>query len=92
MQNKKASVIVYSLMLGLLIMILALALAPAVIESTTGAMNASSGDTQGLDCTNESISSFDKASCIAVDLSAFYFIGALIFISGLIITAKVTFG
>ena len=90
--NKSGSVVIYTLMLGMLIIILALALAPVVIESTTGAMNASSGDTQGLDCTNESISNFDKAACIAVDLSGFYLIGALIFIGGLIITAKVTFG
>lgn len=92
MRNKKASVVIFTMMLGMIIMILALALAPVIIESTTSAMNPSNGDTYGLDCNNESISNFDRASCIAVDLSGFYFIGALIFISGLIITAKVTFG
>lgn len=90
--NKKASVVVYTLMLGMIIIILALALAPPVQDFVNSAMNASSGDTQGLDCTNESISSFDKATCIATDLTLFYFIGALVFVGGLIITSKVAFG
>lgn len=91
MNNKKASVLIYTLMLGMAIIILALALGPAMQDSITSTMNASSGDTQGLDCNNESISSFDKATCIATDLTLFYFIGSLIFIGGLIITAKVVF-
>ena len=90
--NKKGSVVIYGLMLGLLVLILALALAPSVKDFTQGAMNKTSGDTVGLDCNNESISNFDKASCVAVDLTGFWFIGSLIFISGLIITAKVVFG
>lgn len=90
--KKKASVVVFTLMIGMTIMILALALAPVVQEFTTAAMNESSENFQGLDCANESISSFDKAACVSIDLSLFYFIGALIFISGLIITSKVVFG
>jgi Trk-type K+ transport system membrane component len=90
--NKKASVVIYTLMLGMVIIILALALAPSIQDSTTAAMNESSGDTQGLDCTNASISSFDKAACIATDLTLFYFVGVLVFIGGLIITAKVVSG
>ncbi len=90
--NKSGSVVIFALMLGMVIIILALALAPVLQDSVNEAMNQSNGDKHGLDCGNESISSFDKAGCIAVDLSFFYYIGALIFISGLIITAKVTFG
>lgn len=89
--NKQGSVAIYALMIGLVIIILALALAPAVKESTDTAMNASSGDTAGLDCNNESISSFYKAACIGTDLTLFYFIGSLIFIGGIIVTAKITF-
>lgn len=90
--RKRASVVIYTLMLGMTIIILALALGPPVQEFISTAMNESSEDFQGLDCNNESISSFDKAACIATDLTLFYFIGALVFIGGLIITAKVTFG
>jgi len=89
--NKSGSVVVYTLMLGMIIIILALALAPPVQDFIDGAMNESSGDTQGLDCNNESISNFDKAACVSIDISLFYFIGALIFIGGLIITSKVVF-
>ena len=90
--NKSGSVIIFAMMLGMVIIILALALAPAAQDFITSAMNESSGDAIGLDCTNESISSFDKAACIATDLTLFYFVGILIFIGGLVITAKITFG
>ena len=87
MRNKSGSVVIFSLMLGMVIMILALALAPVLQDTVNETMSPSEGD-----CNNESISNFDKAGCLAIDLSFFYYIGALIFISGLIITAKVTFG
>ncbi len=90
--NKKGSVVIYGLCLGLLIIILALALAPVVKNLTDGARNETSGDTVGLDCDNDSISNFDKGACVATDLTLFYFIGSLIFIGGLIITSKIVFG
>jgi len=90
--NKSGSVVIYTLMIGMVIIILALALAPLVQDFTTSAMNSTSGDTAGLDCDNSSISNFDKATCVSTDLTLFYFIGALIFIAGLIITSKVVFG
>lgn len=90
--NKSGSVVIFGLMLGMVIIILGLALAPVLQDSVDTAMNTSTSETFGLDCDNDSISSFDKAGCIAVDLSLFYYIGALIFIGGLVITTKVTFG
>lgn len=48
-------------------------------------------ESSGLDCSNSSISNFDKATCYVVDMNLFYFIGALIFIAGGIITAKFLF-
>jgi hypothetical protein len=90
--NNKGSVVIYTMMIGILIIILALALAPAVQETISNGMNASSENSIGLDCNNESISNFNKAACVGSDLTLFYFIGTLIFIGGLIITAKVTFG
>ena len=90
--NKKASTTLYGMMLGILIIILALALAPAVGDFTQTAMNETSGDTVGLDCNNDSISNFDKATCVVVDLNLFYFIGALIFIGGAFFTIRLAFG
>lgn len=92
MINKKGSVVIYSMMVGILIIILGLALAPGIQQTISNAMNESSENSIGLDCNNESISNFDKAACVGTDLTLFYFIGSLIFIGGLIITAKVTFG
>ena len=87
MENKQGSVVVYGLMVGLVILILGLALAPAVSEFTTGAMN----ETTGLNCSSELISNFDKAACVANDLTLLYFIGGVILIAGAIITAKIVF-
>ncbi len=89
--NKKGQVLIYGLMLGLLLIILALNLAPTISFFTTTAMNATEGDTFGLDCANSSISDINKATCIVVDLNLFYWVGALIFLSGGIITAKIIF-
>jgi len=89
--EKKGSVLIYGIMLGLIIIILALALAPAVSQFTTTAMNESSDNQIGLNCSSDTISNFDKAACVAVDLNLFYFIAGLIFIAGAVITAKIVF-
>jgi len=97
--NSKSQVFFYSLMLGILILVLALALAAPVKETIDSVRNKSSSilmtdqttSQPGLDCSNSSISSFQKGSCIIVDLSLFHFIGGLIFLAGAIITAKLVF-
>jgi len=89
--NKKASVMIYSIMLALVVIILALALAPAGKSIISSAMNETVSDTIGMDCGNASISSFTKAACIITDFSLFYFFGGLIFIAGTIITGRVIF-
>jgi hypothetical protein len=91
MLNKRGSVLIYGMMVALTVLILALALAPAVAQFTNNAMNASDGDTIGMDCNNISISNFQKAACYATDLNLFYFIGGLIFLAGAFITARVVF-
>lgn len=45
-------------------------------------------ETFGLDCDNASISNFDKAACIAIDLTPFYVVGFIILIAGAVITAR----
>lgn len=82
---------IYSVMLGLVIIVLALALAPAGKQFIESSMNQTTGDTLGLDCNNDSISSFDKAACTVTDFSLFYFFGGLIFIAGVIITGRIIF-
>lgn len=92
MNNKAQVTVIYGMMIGLCIIILALALAPSAVSFSTTAMNSTSGDTVGLDCTNDSISNFDKATCVVTDLSPFYLIGALIFIGGSFFTIRIIFG
>lgn len=89
--NKKANVTIYGIMLALTIIILALALAGPIKESTDSARNATDGDTIGMDCDNSSISDFQKAACVATDINLFYFVGGLLFLAGVIISARIIF-
>lgn len=91
MISSKGQVVFYSLMLGLIIIVLALALAGPVRERIDDARNVSTDNSIGLDCSNSSISDFNKATCYVADLNIFYFIGGLIFIGISIITAKIIF-
>lgn len=79
-------------MLGLTIIILALALAPAGRDFIGSARNVSVGDTLGLDCDNSSISNYDKGACVITDFSLFYFFGGLIFIGGAVLGSRIIFG
>jgi len=89
--NKSGSVMIYAMMIGILVILLALYLAPSVSQFTQTAMNSTDGDTYGLDCDNSSISNYDKATCIVVDANLFYFIGALILIGGGFFVTKIIF-
>ena len=88
LKNKKGSVLIYLMMLGFLVILLALYLAPAILQVT----NEARADVTGLNCSSADISNYDKATCIVTDASMFYFIGSLIFVGGLIITAKAVLG
>ena len=87
--NKRGQVVIYGLMIALVVAILALRLAPAVLDFTTDAMAEPSGDTYGLNCSSDSLSNYDKATCVVVDLNLFYFIGGLLFMAGAIATARI---
>jgi len=89
--NKRGQTMFYAFMLGLCVIILALALAPVLMNQANSARNVTDGDTYGLDCNNASISSFDKVTCYAIDLSPFYFVGSLIMIGGIILVSKIIF-
>ena len=80
--NQKASFapIGVSFMVGLVLIVLALALAPAITQGVDTARN-----TDNLNCSSSSISTFDKATCVSSDSSQFLFIGGLIFLAFAII-------
>jgi len=90
--NENGQVFFYTLMIGILVLVIALSLAGPVRDTVDSARNQTTDEGQiGLDCTNSSISDFDKAACIVSDLTIFHFIGGLIFIAGSIITARLIF-
>lgn len=91
--NKKGQtgVWAYSMMLGITIIILAMALAPVGRDFVASTMNETVGDLAGLDCNNSSISNFDKGACVVTDFSVFYFFGGVIFLGGLVITSRIIF-
>lgn len=84
--NNKGQVVIFTLMLSIVIIILALAFAPVLKQSVEDARNPDS-----LDCSNTSISNFDKLGCLSTDASLFGFIGIAIFLAGSIIGARVIF-
>jgi len=89
MKSIKAQTKIYAMCVGLVIIILALALAPVISNTTERARNVTVGDTIGMDCTNDSISNFQKAGCVVVDLNGFYFVGTLILIGGGFIAMRI---
>ena len=108
--NNKAQVFFYSLMLGIIIIVLALAFSGPVKDIVDSARNGTTTrnvtyitdsvdglggttvngtiTTIGLDCTNSTISTFDKGACVVADLTIFHFIGGLVFIAGAVIMAR----
>ncbi len=90
--NTKGQVFFYTLMLGIVIVLLALAFADPLRETIDTARAPSTGDSVGLDCGNSSISDFDKANCTMVDLGLPYFFWGMLALAGLVIGAKVMYG
>ena len=88
--NNKAQTILYGMMVGLVILILALALAFPVQDSIEKAKNQTDGDTIGMNCSTTT-DNFVKAGCYMSDVSSFSFIGVLIFIGGGFVAARVMF-
>ena len=76
-----------SLMLGITIIILALALSPAVKSFVDSAMGESTANFIGLGCETTD-SNFVKGVCVITDFSLFYFCVGLLFIGGLVMVAK----
>lgn len=89
--NNNGSVLFYGLMVAITILVVALALIPATKFFIDDARNDTTPTKIGLNCTNDSISTYDKMACRVSDISLFYFIGGLIFIAGAVVTAKIVF-
>ena len=83
----------YGFMIAVVMIVLALAFAPVIQNRNNNAMNltTSEGEVNGLDCTNSSISNFNKAACNSVDMTLFLYVGGLIFLAGTVIAAKIIF-
>lgn len=73
--NNRGQAIFFKFMLGITIIILILAIAPAIREQTDDARSS-----ENMDCGNASISDFDKVACISADLNLFLFVGIALFI------------
>ena len=83
--NVRGQAVFVSLMIGIVIIVLALAFAFPVKEATTNAR-------ADMNCSDSTISNFDKAGCLASDLTLFYVIGGALAIAGLVIGSRVIFG
>ena len=88
--NSRGQTFLLALMIGMVFIVLALAFAPAIKNFVDDARAPSSDTAVGLDCSNASISKFDKAGCLLVDMFNPYFVGFLVFSAGVILTAKLT--
>lgn len=91
--GKRGQVLVYGFMIAVTLIVLTLAIAPTLKNRTDNARNltSSEGEILGLDCSNSSISTFNKAACTSTDMTLFLFVGGMIFLAGAIITARVIF-
>ena len=88
--SNKGQVVFLGLMIAVTVIVLALALAYPLKQATDSARNQSDWiGGKGLDCSNSSISDYDKGACTIIDLTTPYFIGALIAIAGIIFVAKI---
>jgi hypothetical protein len=88
MQNKRGQVVIYSICVALVIIILALALAKPLNDSVQSARNETSGDILGLNCSSTD-NNFIRGTCVAVDISPFWYISSLILIGGGFLVSRV---
>jgi hypothetical protein len=92
--NSKGQVVLFSLMMGLILIILAIAFTSPLTQYIGGFRNTTNdiGEFSGLDCDNSSISDFQKATCLISDLTVPYFIGIVLALAGIVIGARIIIG
>ena len=70
-------------MIGVVMILLAIAFAPG-LKSHADTMR----NSDNLDCSNSSISDFNKGTCLILDMTSFYFVGTIILLAGGAMVAK----
>lgn len=91
--NNKGIAFFLTLMLGIAIIILGLALIPVIKDFNEDARNVTTADgAEGLDCNNASISDFQSAACLSNDVTTYGFGGLLIAIGLAVIVGKIIWG
>ncbi len=90
MRGNQGQIFGYAIMLSMVLLVLALALAPAIKSFADNAMNETSGDTIGLDCDTPS-DNFRRGVCTILDFSQAYFIVGIILIALAVLTARILF-
>jgi len=90
MVNKKGQIVFVGLMLAIVTIVFAIAVAPAMTDWNNNLRNQTNeiGEASGMDCSNASISDYDKGACAIMDVTTPYFIGGLIALAAIIIAAK----
>lgn len=91
--NNKGISFFLTMMLGISIIILGLALAPVIKDFNEDARNTTTLDgAEGLDCNNASISDFQSAACLGNDVTTYAFGGLIIAIGLAVIVGKIIWG
>lgn len=88
--NNKAQVFFYTFMVGIVIIVLALALAFPVKQAIDTTRSNSTDDFTGLNCTSPP-DNYYRAACLVSDATIPYFIIGLLALGGAVIGAKVLF-
>ena len=81
--DKHGQGVIVLLMIAIKMIVVVLALSPLIKQMVEESRNPNN-----LDCENASISNFDKTTCVASDMTQFYFIGGMIFLAGSVVAAK----
>ena len=88
--NNQGQLSVVAFMIAVAIIVLALAFIPSINLLSTNAQNETS-EIGGMNCT-ATTDDFVKAACYTADITQFWFIGGLIALAGVIVSAKIIFG
>ena len=91
--NSKGQIAVYGFMLALVAIILALALAFPMKQTTDAIRNETynEGVSDGLNCSSATVTDYVKSACYITDITPVIFVGILIAIAGIIIAARIVF-
>ena len=89
MINNKGQTFLLALMVATVFVILALAFAPVIKQFGDEARNDTTDTQIGLNCSSDTLTKFDEANCVAIDMMNPYFVGFMIFAGiGAILAAR----